>query len=200
MSEQNPEKLWREYKAPFSTMDDLSLARWLSQTLGQFEGQLWRASHPLVAAYRLAADEARERELWGKRLAGIPGSFHFADCCGAPLFPYFTRDVLTTGLLCNHCGQTTVPLEEIPDDVRKPVQKWAEEYQKIHAVAHWGETEQALDDDYEETLDQAADSAELMLKNAGSKMLPRLLEFYPALVWEDQDECLEVLPEDIQLT
>jgi hypothetical protein len=26
-----------------------------------------------------------------------------------------------------------------------------------------------------------------------------LLEFYPAVVWEDQDECLEVRPEDVKL-
>jgi hypothetical protein len=30
-------------------------------------------------------------------------------------------------------------------------------------------------------------------------LAPALLEFYPAVVWEDQDECLEVRPEDVQL-
>ena len=28
---------------------------------------------------------------------------------------------------------------------------------------------------------------------------PKLLEHYPAIVWEDQDECLEVRPEDVEL-
>jgi hypothetical protein len=27
--------------------------------------------------------------------------------------------------------------------------------------------------------------------------MPKLLDFYPAVIWEDQDECLEVRPEDI---
>jgi hypothetical protein len=29
--------------------------------------------------------------------------------------------------------------------------------------------------------------------------MPPLLEFYPAVIWEDQDECLEVRPEDVVL-
>ena len=28
--------------------------RWLSQTLGQLAGKVWRLSHPLLGAYRLA--------------------------------------------------------------------------------------------------------------------------------------------------
>ena len=31
------------------------------------------------------------------------------------------------------------------------------------------------------------------------KLAIQLLEFYPAVVWEDQDECLEVRPEDVKL-
>jgi hypothetical protein len=29
--------------------------------------------------------------------------------------------------------------------------------------------------------------------------MPPLLETYPAVIWEDQDECLEVRPEDVVL-
>ena len=29
--------------------------------------------------------------------------------------------------------------------------------------------------------------------------MPPLLEVYPAVIWEDQDECLEVRPEDVVL-
>ena len=36
-------------------------------------------------------------------------------------------------------------------------------------------------------------------REAGRQLAPRLLEFYPAAVWEDQDECLEVRPEDVRL-
>ena len=47
--------------------------------------------------------------------------------------------------------------------------------------------------------DNAAREAERLLAQAGAQIAPRFLEFYPALVWEDQDECLEVRPEDIPL-
>ena len=33
----------------------------------------------------------------------------------------------------------------------------------------------------------------------GAQIAPKFLDFYPAVVWEDQDECLEVRPEDIPL-
>jgi hypothetical protein len=32
----------------------------------------------------------------------------------------------------------------------------------------------------------------------GSKLVPQLMEHYPAVIWEDQDECLDVRPEDIR--
>src|ERR1035437_6976569 len=47
------DSLWQEYGRTFRDWDDLTLARWLAQTLGQFEGRAWRLSHPLVGAYRL---------------------------------------------------------------------------------------------------------------------------------------------------
>ena len=45
--------LWKEYSLIFREFDDLTLARWLSQTLGQLAGKSWRLSHPLLGAYRL---------------------------------------------------------------------------------------------------------------------------------------------------
>ena len=51
----NPlDTLWLEYGVAFREFDDLTLARWLAQTLGQLQGRAWRLSHPLVAAGRLA--------------------------------------------------------------------------------------------------------------------------------------------------
>jgi hypothetical protein len=35
-----------------------------------------------------------------------------------------------------------------------------------------------------------------LLSRAGRELAPKLLNFYPAVIWEDQDECLEVRPED----
>ncbi|RUM88658.1 MAG: hypothetical protein DSZ24_03120 [Thermodesulfatator sp.] len=49
------DRLLAEYGQVFRVFDDLTLARWMSQTLGQFTGRVLRLSHPLVAAYRLAA-------------------------------------------------------------------------------------------------------------------------------------------------
>ena len=92
-------ELWEEYKAPFLEFDDLSLARWLSQTLGQMEGRVWRMSHPLVSAYRAAAEIGNERDIWHKRLATLPHAFPSADCCRSPLLPLFTRDIVNSGLL-----------------------------------------------------------------------------------------------------
>jgi len=34
---------------------------------------------------------------------------------------------------------------------------------------------------------------------AGREIAPKFLEFYPAAIWEDQDDCLEVRPEDVEL-
>jgi hypothetical protein len=39
---------------------------------------------------------------------------------------------------------------------------------------------------------------EELLGFAGKTLAPKLLDHYPAIVWEDQDECLEVRPEDIE--
>jgi hypothetical protein len=35
------------------------------------------------------------------------------------------------------------------------------------------------------------------LARAGRELAPQLLNFHPAIIWEDQDECLEVRPEDV---
>jgi hypothetical protein len=193
------DKLWQEYKLPFSEFDDLTLARWLAQTLSQLEGRLWRASHPLVSAFRLGADEGHQRQIWLKRLVNAPGSFPLGECCRAPLFPLFTRDVLNSGLLCQHCGATTIEFTDVPKAFRDKIQKWADDYSQVHAVAHWDEQEQAAAPNYDDAFEQAASQAEEFLRVAATDLFPPLLEYYPALVWEDQDECLEVQPNDIVL-
>src|ERR1051326_2385806 len=99
MPESPLDGLWKEYSAVFRDFDDLTLARWLAQTLGQIEGRVWRGSHPLVGAYRLAAHVGDERQIWLKRLATGPHAYQEAPCCRAPLLPYVTRDVLEAGLI-----------------------------------------------------------------------------------------------------
>lgn len=191
--------LWKEYAAAFRDFDDLTLARWLAQTLGQISGRAWRLSHPLLGAYRLAAQLGDERQIWLKRLATPPASYREAPCCRAPLLPLFTRDVLESGLICQHCGETAQTFEEIPEELQELVRKWADDYSPVHAVAHWDDTKRKKSGNYEGKLDDAAEDAEELLARAGRDIVPRFLDHYPAMVWEDQDECLEVRPEDVLL-
>lgn len=191
--------LWKEYRDVFRRWDDLTLARWLAQTLGQFEGQVWRMSHPLMGAYRLAAQLAHDRQIWFKRLATPPIAYAESPCCRAPLFPLLTRDVRESGLICPHCDDSLVPFPELPEDCRGALEEWAAEYAPVHAVAHWDDRQRKASGDYDQAFEDAARTAEVLLARAGTELAPRLLEHYPAIVWEDQDECLEVRPEDVKL-
>lgn len=191
--------LWTEYGQVFREFDDLTLARWLAQTLGQLRTYVWRLSHPLIACYRLAAQVAHERQVWLKRLVSIPADYPESACCSAPALPLLTRDVLQSGLGCLHCNGTAVPLDELPDDLQTSLRDWAKEYEQAHAVAHWDKDQQSSVPDYDQALEEAARKAEGLLIVAGTQLAPKLLELYPAVVWEDQDECLEVTPEDVKL-
>ena len=190
--------LWQEYSTAFQEWDDLTLARWLAQTLGQLAGKTWRLSHPLVGAYRLAAQIAHQRQIWLKRLASPPPAYLQAPCCRAPLLPLLTRDVRESGLICQHCSDTLVPFDEIPASVRGDLEAWAAAYEPVHAVAHWDDSQRKSAPDYDRAFENAAREAEQLLVQAGGRLAPRLLEFYPAVLWEDQDECLEVRPEDVR--
>ena len=191
--------LWREYTLVFRDFDDTTLARWLAQTLGQLQGKAWRLSHPLMGAYRLAAQLAHERQIWLKRLANPPPAYAEAGCCRAPMLPLLTRDVKETGLICQHCSDTLIAFEDIPSTIQSDLNLWAEQYSPVHAVAHWDDR-QRKSGDYERAYENAAEEAERLLARAGGQIAPRLLEFYAAAVWEDQDECLEVRPEDVELS
>ena len=197
MADSLPDPLWKEYSLVFEKFDDLTLARWLAQTLGQLEGRVWRFSHPLIGAYRLAAEVADGRQVWLKRLATVPASFSEAPCCRAPVLPLFSRDVLQRGLICQHCSETLMSFEDLPADLQPEVRRWAEEYAPVHAVAHWEDRQRQSVPDYDQSYDDAAEEAEKLLAAAGSQLLPKFLEHFSAIVWEDQDECLEVRPEDI---
>lgn len=191
--------LWSEYEQAFRDFDDLSLARWLAQTLGQLQGKVWRLSHPLVGAYRLAARVGHDRQIWFKRLATPPAAYPESPCCRAPFLPLLTRDVRDAGLICQHCGETLVPFPEIPAEVRADLEIWAAQYEPIHAVAHWDERQRKSSGDYDRAFENAAQEAERLLIRAGRELAPKLLDHYPAVIWEDHDECLEVRPEDLAL-
>jgi hypothetical protein len=155
-------------------------------------------SHPLLGAYRLAAQVSHNRQIWFKRLVTIPAAYTESTCCRAPLLPLFTRDVIESGLVCQHCSETAVPFEELPEELRPEIDQWAGEYGTIHSVAHWDDHQRKMAGDYNRACENAATEAERLLIAAGTKIVPRLLEAFPAVVWEDQDECLEVRPEDVQ--
>ncbi|MEW6303697.1 MAG: hypothetical protein AB1705_09515 [Verrucomicrobiota bacterium] len=198
-SESPLDRLWEEYGRIFRDFDDLSLARWMAQTLSQLEGKVWRMSHPLVGTYRLTAQIAHDRGLWLKRLVSFPGTYTEAPCCGAPLLPLLTRDVLETGLSCVHCSGTIMTCEEIPKELQPLIKAWADEYAPVHAVAHWDDRQRRRVANYDNAYEDAAATAEKLLAFAGTKLLPNFLDHFPAVIWEDQDECLEVRPEDVQL-
>ncbi len=191
--------LWQEYGLAFRDFDDLTLARWLAQTLGQLEGRAWRLSHPLLGAYRLGAQIAHDRQVWLKRLATPPAAYPESPCCRAPFLPLLTRDVRDAGLICQHCSETLVPFDELPDELKAGLEAWSAQYASVHAVAHWDDRQRKSAGNYDRAYDNAAKEAERLLARAGSQLAPRLLDFYPAAVWEDQDECLDVQPEDVVL-
>jgi hypothetical protein len=193
------DQLWKEYSAAFQDFDDLTLARWMAQTLGQLSGKTWRLSHPLFGAYRLAAQLAHERQVWLKRLAAPPAAYLESACCRAPMLPLLSRDVRDSGLICQHCGETLVPFEEIPSELRPELEAWAAQYASVHAVAHWDDRQRKSAGNYDRAYENAAAEAERLLARAGGEIAPKLLDFYAVAVWEDQDECLEVRPEDVVL-
>ncbi len=198
-SESPLDLLWQEYGRAFDLFDDLTLARWLAQTLGQLEGGVWRLSHPLIGAYRLASQIGHERGIWLKRLATAPAGYSDSSCCRAPMLPLLTREVCESGLICQHCGETLVPFDEIPAELRVDLEAWSVAYEPIHEVAHWDDRQRKSAHHYDQAFEDAALKAEVLLAQAGRDLAPRLLDHYPSVIWEDKDECLEVQPEDISL-
>jgi hypothetical protein len=192
------DQLWKEYSLVFRDLDDLTLARWLAQTLGQLEGKSWRLSHPLIGAYRLAAQFGHDRQIWHKRLATPPAAYAESSCCRAPTLPLLTRDVQESGLICQHCSETLVPFDEIPSEIAASLTDWATRYEPVHAVAHWDDRQRKGAGNYDRAYENAAQQAEHLLAQAGRELSSKLLEHYPVVVWEDQDECLEVRPEDVR--
>lgn len=192
------DQLWKEYSAVFREFDDLTLARWLSQTLAQVEGKVWRMSHPLLGAYRLAAQLAHERAIWHKRLTRPPAAYNESPCCRAPALPLLTREIKESGLICQHCNETLASFDSLPESLQAELGEWAAQYNPVHAVAHWDDRQRKSGREYERAFENAAEEAERLLARAGSQLAPKLLDLYPAVVWEDQDECLEVRPEDVQ--
>ena len=203
MTEENDasrlDQLWQEYGRFLKDWDDLTLARWIAQTLAQLQGRGWRLSHPLVGMYRLAAGAAHRRGLRLSRLVSIPHEYPEANCCGAPLLPLVTRDAPQEGLICSHCNGRALEVDDLPEEVAGRLKEWADRYAPVHDVAHWEENRKKKADDYTAAYNRAADEAEHLLAELPEQILPLFLEHYPAVVWEDHDECLDVRADDVDL-
>ena len=92
-----------------------------------------------------------------------------------------------------------MPFDELPIELRVILEPWAKEYEPIHAVAHWDDRQRKRVGNYDGAYENAAQSAEKLLSIAGRDLAPKLLDSYATVIWEDQDECLEVRPEDVRL-
>lgn len=193
------DNLWREYGRIFRDWDDLTIGRWMAQTLGQFEGRSWRLSHPLMGSYRLACQIGQDRGLKLSRIVTVPAAYSMAECCGQPMLPLITRDIVESGLVCQHCNGTAVSFDELPERIKPAIRDWSEKYAPIHQVAHWDDRERKSSKNYDKAFEDAALKAERLLAEAATDIAPLLLHQYPTVVWEDQDECLDVRPEDIVL-
>ncbi|MCS1407395.1 MAG: hypothetical protein M2R45_00553 [Verrucomicrobia subdivision 3 bacterium] len=196
-SHSSTDHLWTEYSEVFKDLDDLTLGRWMAQTLGQLRGRVWRLSHPLLGTYWLASQTANKREIWQKRFIAMPHGYHAADCCSAPIFPLFSRDVADSGLICEHCGESAVAFADLPEESKNAFEGWSKQYHEVHQVAHWSEKQKEQAQDYQQKFETAAKTAEQLLNTAATELLPPLLDHFPTILWEDQDECLDVQPEDI---
>ena len=86
-----------------------------------------------MGAYLLAARIAHDRQIWFKRLATPPVAYVESPCCRAPFLPLITRDVRQAGLLCQHCNETLVPFDEIPEELRSVLANWAS-YRAVAAI------------------------------------------------------------------
>ena len=91
----------------------------------------------------------------------------------------------------SHCGQQMVALDKIKNQqLVEKLSQGAESSAPIHAVAYWGEWRRKSQDQYEHVFDEATQKSEAQLS---------YFDDFPLVIWDDQDECLQVRPEDIQL-
>jgi hypothetical protein len=189
--------LWREHARALKSWDDLLLSRWLNQMLGHLHEVCWRASHPLVVSYRLGATVAYQRDIWNRQTFSVNSNYQVAACCGAPCIPFVSFEVCTHGIYCSCCGEVLETLEDMPNPIANVFRRWGKTYDVFHQVAHWTEEEQKRCSDYDTALDKATQGALPLLGELGYQLAPRLLARFPSVMWEDADNCLDIIPEDI---
>ncbi len=62
-----------------------------------------------------------------------------------------------------------MPFEEIAADVRTEVEAWAQQYEPVHAVAHWDDRQRRGAGNYDAAFENAAEQAELLLAARGTR-------------------------------
>ncbi len=196
-SDHRLDHLWEEHRKWLDDYDDLTLVRMRSQILSQMCGGVWRLSHPLVGMHRLVSRTLNKRGTHIQWIQSIPSGYTEAACCGAPLVPLITRDLVEGGIYCEACGQTALHLADLPPEVSFSFRRWAESYATVHDVAHMSEEEVATAKDYEADFQAAAEQAEDELMFLGTTILPHCVSAFSCIVWQDHDECLRIWPEDL---
>ena len=182
----------------FAEFDDLTSRAGWRKPWASCKARVWRAVAPVFGRLPPSPRGWDTTARSGLQTVGHPpAAYPESPCCRAPFLPLLTRDVRETGLICQHCDDTLVPFEEFPADLQTDLGKWAAQYADVHGVAHWDERQRRSCGDYDRAYDEAAKQAERLLGQMGALWAPRLLELYPAVVWEDHDECLDVRPEDV---
>ena len=90
-----------------------------------------------------------------------------------------------------------MPFEEIPEAFRTRFERWANQYEEAHQVAHWDDKQRRKSKDYDAAFEDAAQDAEKLLIEAAPEFMPTLLDSYPAGIGEEQGESLEIRPQDV---
>jgi len=173
--------LWKEYSQVFREFDDLTLARWLAQTLGQIQNKAWRLSHPLLGAYRLASQVAHERQIWFKRLANPPQAYAESPCCRAPMLPLLTRDVRDAGLICQHCSDTLTAVRRDPRAFAGGVGRLGSPIWTGPCRSTLGRPSAQKQRRLRSGLRKGGEEAERLLARAGNIMLPNYSRRMPRL-------------------
>ena len=105
--------------------------------------------------------------------------------------PSSTFTLCPTGLWSHAAGVShEVDSTEVLWQDYSPLFQGFDDFVLVRWMARWGEWRRKSQDQYEHVFEQAAQKSEAQLS---------YFDNFPLVIWDDQDECLQVRPEDIQL-
>ncbi len=192
-----------EYHAVFDHLSNEKLLEHETDLLNIFKGQSVRLSHPMIKYFQMLTAVCADRDLLTpKNAQKFPKEFPLASCCCGPAIGILTPFVHKAGLICLHCQETLVPLEDFPQWLREVCESWGSNYEKWSSVVRWNQEQQARAEKmsgkpigaiYEDSYFQCKD----LLKKEAAEIVPGFLEHYPSVVWQDFDPAFNIRPEDI---